>query len=227
MSQDAFEARKGIGLLGGTFDPIHQGHLALAASALEQLKLQQIDFLLAPRPWQKSVLTSVTDRARMIEQAIRGNPRLKLNLTEVFRPGLTYTIDTLKALREKLGGNPVPLVLLMGQDQCANLKTWKSWQALTDYANLAVFNRGKKRLSVPQEITSWAEGKTVPPDLITASPSGSVCFFQMAPHEANSSEIRKLLAEPASLQNAIKLESWLPHGVALYINQHGLYRPKH
>jgi len=49
----------------------------------------------------------------------------------------------------------------------------------------------------------------------------------MAPHEANSSEIRKLLAEPASLQNAIKLESWLPHGVALYINQHGLYRPKH
>ena len=50
MSQDAFEARKGIGLLGGTFDPIHQGHLALAASALEQLKLQQIDFLLAPRP---------------------------------------------------------------------------------------------------------------------------------------------------------------------------------
>lgn len=67
----------------------------------------------------------------MIEQAIRGNPRLKLNLTEVFRPGLTYTIDTLKALREKLGGNPVPLVLLMGQDQWANLKTWKSWQALT------------------------------------------------------------------------------------------------
>ena len=64
----------------------------------------------------------------MIEQAIRGNPRLKLNLTEVFRPGLTYTIDTLKALREKLGGNPVPLVLLMGQDQWANLKTWKSWQ---------------------------------------------------------------------------------------------------
>lgn len=143
MSQNAFEARKGIGLLGGTFDPIHQGHLALAASALDQLKLQQIDFLLAPRPWQKSVLTSVTDRARMIEQAIRGNPRLKLNLTEVFRPGLTYTIDTLKALREKLGGNPVPLVLLMGQDQWANLKTWKSWQELTDYANLAVFNRGK------------------------------------------------------------------------------------
>ena len=119
------------------------------------------------------------------------------------------------------------LVLLMGQDQWANLKTWKSWQELTDYANLAVFNRGKKRLSVPQEIASWAEEKNVPADLITASPSGSVCFFQMAPHEANSSEIRKLLAAPASLQNAIKLESWLPHGVALYINQHGLYRPKH
>ena len=196
MSQDAFEARKGIGLLGGTFDPIHQGHLALAASALEQLKLQQIDFLLAPRPWQKSVLTSVTDRARMIEQAIRGNPRLKLNLTEVFRPGLTYTIDTLKALREKLGGNPVPLVLLMGQDQWANLKTWKSWQALTRTSRFSTAERSvsqflrksppglrekqcrpissRLRPQAPSASFRWRRMKRIPPR--------SESFLQSPPH---------------------------------------------
>lgn len=221
----AFPARsnRGIGLLGGTFDPVHSGHLAIARQAIESLALERIEFLLAPRPWQKRVVTSDTARAAMIRAAIAGDERLRLNLTEVFRDGLTYTIDTLRALREETGP-AMPVVLLMGIDQWANLTTWKSWRELTDFASLAVFNRGGESPAVPAELEEWAAPKTVPAGLMNSRPCGLIGFFRMQPHLASSTEIRRLLAAGAPTREAAKkLEQWLPHGTASYIHQHGLY----
>ena len=219
--------RRGIGLLGGTFDPIHNGHLAIAEEALGSLGLLEVDFLPASRPWQKSVLTSVTDRVRMIQVAIAGRPRLRVNLEEVYRPGLTYTIDTLVSLRKKAGPY-MPLVLLMGFDQWTNLTTWRSWELLGDYADIAVFTRtGRGRAGAePAALRAWSDGRVVSPELCTSAPCGLVSFFPMAPHAASSTEIRAILSGASTASGTAKLEGWLPAGVLRYINQHGLYRPR-
>ena len=121
---------RGIGLLGGTFDPIHNGHLALAREALRTLRLQRIELLVA------SAL-----RVRMAEDALAHEAHMRVNLTEVLRDGATYTIDTLKVLRDELGPSE-PLVLIIGCDQWANFHTWKHWRDFTDYCSVAVCRRG-------------------------------------------------------------------------------------
>ena len=213
---------RGIGLLGGTFDPIHNGHLAIAHAARSALNLAWVDFLLAPNPWQKNVVTSTSVRAAMIQEAIKGEAGLRLNLAEVFRKGLTYTIDTLQVLRSKMDSS-TPIVLIMGMDQWVNLTTWRNWRSLTNYASLAVFNRGDEDIIAPDELSDWAEEKIVPASRINSSACGSISFFRMPRHDASSTAIRAMLAQPRRLDNAIKLEQWLPYGVASYIHSHGLY----
>ncbi len=213
---------RGIGLLGGTFDPIHNGHLAIAREARRALHLAWVDLLLAPRPWQKRVLTSVETRAAMICEALKGEEGLRLNLTEAFRDGPTYTIDTLRELRKE-NGPSTPIILLMGMDQWANLETWRDWESLTDYASLAVFNRGAESPFVPEALRTWARGRIVPAGLVNTKPCGAVGFFSMPPHAASSTALREMLSRARSVDSAVKLDQWLPHGVASYIHSHGLY----
>lgn len=214
--------RRGTGLLGGTFDPVHNGHLALAQQALESLRLGRVDFVLAARPWQKRVLTSISDRARMLALALAGREGMRVNLTEVFRDGPTYTVDTLRELRRRCGASE-PLVLLIGMDQWANLTTWKNWETLTDYADLAVFNRGEAQSSVPENQKRWSATRIVPREALNRSPCGFISFFDMPPHEASSTAIRRLLSQPRTAENTAKLEKWLPSEVARYIFQQRLY----
>ncbi len=115
-----------IGLLGGSFDPIHYGHLQLARDALKQLAAGEVRFIPAAQPWQKGPITAAEHRAQMVQLAIAGEPRFALDMHEIERGGMTYTIDTLHALRSQLPDRP--LVLIMGSDQFARLDTWRSWQ---------------------------------------------------------------------------------------------------
>ncbi len=215
---------RGTGLLGGTFDPVHNGHVAAAEAALDALKLSGVDFLPAGNPWQKRVLTSAEDRAAMVRAAIGHNPRLHLNFTEIFRPGLTYTAETLEELRASLPPS-WPLVLLIGQDQWMNFHTWKAWRRIAELAHIAVFTRDNFTGSPVAEVRDWAAPKTVPAAALTQTAAGSIAFFPVAPHAASSTEIRRLLSLPHSEKTAEKLEKWLPYGTAQYINRHGLYRP--
>ena len=132
--------RRGIGLLGGTFDPVHNGHLSLAREALSQLHLARIDFVPAANPWQKTRVSAAEKRLGLLQAALEGEPLLRINPIELLREGPTYTIDTLKALREEIGPS-VPLVLILGADQWNNLQTWKDWAAFPSYCHLAVANR--------------------------------------------------------------------------------------
>ena len=214
--------RVGIGLLGGTFDPVHNGHLAIAHAALNALNLRCIEFLPARAPWQKGFVTPAHHRLEMLKLALEGETDCRVNEIELLRSGPTYTIDTLQLLRERLGPG-YPLVLILGGDQWKNLHTWRSWRMLTDYANIAVCARGDGTLEASSEVEAWAEPKRRSSTVLTEQSCGGIAFFSMRPHKASATYIRNVLGRN-SLYDAMKqLDDWLPLAVSTYIVRHQLY----
>ena len=114
-----------IGILGGTFDPVHDGHLKIAESARACLRLDRVIFIPAGRPWLKSdrAVTDPAHRLAMVELAIADNPRFEVSDIEVKRSGPTYTVDTLAELRRRLGAG-VELYLVLGMDSVRELGRW-------------------------------------------------------------------------------------------------------
>jgi len=129
-----------IGLLGGSFDPIHVGHVQLARDALAHLPLDEVRFIPAAQPWQKERVTDAAHRAHMVELAIAHEPRCVLDMHEIERGGTTYTIDTLRELRAG-AWRDASLVLVMGSDQFERFDTWRDWQAVAELAHIAVARR--------------------------------------------------------------------------------------
>ena len=213
----------GIGLLGGTFDPVHVGHIALAEQALKVLNLVRVDFLPAGNPWQKHPLTPALDRVRMLELAVAGKPGLAVNLCEVNRPGPTYTADTLHQMRREVGPD-TPLVLILGADQWENLHTWKEWTSFLDYVDIAVSTRDGKVPKACPLVASWAAAHIKPSHVLCATPYGSVAFFSMPPTSASSSKIRTILKGEAVKETESVLDTWLCPDVKAYIRNHHLYR---
>lgn len=213
---------RGIGLLGGTFDPVHTGHLALAREAIRALNLLRVDFVPAPAPWQKDVLTPVNLRVAMLEAAIAGHAEFGLNLCDVLREGATYTIDTVRELRRTLG-EAMPLVLLIGQDQWANFHTWKDWERITDYASIAVCSRGGASALPAQAVTDWAQPRWIPPQEINRFSSGRLTRFSMPEHSASSTKIRTLFATAGRKEALKQLSSWLPAPTAALIARRNIY----
>ena len=130
MSSDR---RRRVGILGGTFDPPHVGHLALARSARDAMQLDEVRLMPTGHSWQKSAAgASALQRLEMVRIALRDvGPAegLRADDREVVRGGQTYTVDTLEALRKELGPD-VMLVLIVGSDQLRNLATWRNWHIL-------------------------------------------------------------------------------------------------
>jgi nicotinate-nucleotide adenylyltransferase len=141
-----------IGLFGGSFDPVHLAHLSLARCALEQLGLDQLLWLPAGRPWQKTGrgLASPEHRRAMVELMITGEPRFAVDDSELERDGASYTIDTVRA---RLAARPDEQVfLLIGQDQYARLHTWREWRELLCRVTLAVAARDGQAVEVSAEL---------------------------------------------------------------------------
>jgi nicotinate-nucleotide adenylyltransferase len=131
---------KRAALFGGSFDPVHRAHLALAHAALAALALDEVRWVPAGRPWQKErVVTPALHRLTMLELALAGEPRFVLDRIELEREGPSYTLDTVRALRAAEPGTA--WTLLIGQDQYAGLHTWSGWQDLLGLVDLAVANR--------------------------------------------------------------------------------------
>ena len=211
-----------VGLLGGSFDPIHHGHLQLARDALEQLALAEVRFIPAAQPWQKGPMTAAEHRARMVQLAIADKPRFALDMHEIERGGVTYTIDTLRALRERLPDRP--LVLIMGSDQFARLDSWRDWQQVADLAHIAVAARAGADIAPSASMSTMLSKRRQEPAFLTSALGGSIVEFAMTPVDASATEVRRLLREPQSAEKAQRLSAMVPAVVLDYIQSHQLYR---
>lgn len=216
--------RRGFALLGGTFDPVHRGHLALAEAALEALPILRVDFLPAGDPWQKKRVTSAFHRVTMLRRALQYDPRFRVDEREVLRLGKTYTIDTLEAIRRRTGDS-IPVVLLLGSDQWNNFSTWVRWREITDFAHIAVAAREGVETAPDEAVRRWAAERTVEPRRLSEKGAGYVTFFSMPPHRTSATAVRRTLATQPLVEALKRLERDLPPAVVQYVLENGLYRP--
>lgn len=216
--------KRGLGLLGGTFDPVHAGHLCLARAALSEIPLVRVELIPAGEPWQKSRISPGIHRLNMLRIAVEYEPLFRINTSELCRMGPSYTIETVKTLREEVGP-AMPLVLILGIDQWLNLSTWKNWAELTDYVHIAYCSReGTVEKPIPDEQAAWAADKITSPQLLTQTAAGHIARFEMAPHRASATEVRHTISKLSYAQALKTLDGWLHLGVAQYIRSHGLYQ---
>jgi nicotinate-nucleotide adenylyltransferase len=193
-----------IGVFGGSFDPVHNAHLALAQSALGALHLDEVRWVPAGNPWQKSrQMTPAGDRVAMVQAAMGAEPRFVLDRSEVDRHGPSFTLDTVRELQAVRPG--AQWVLLIGQDQYTGLHTWKDWQALLGLVELAVANR-------PGTDT---QARRAPHPDVQGFPHRMVPLPML---DISSTDIRTRVAAGQDISHLV------PPGVARYIETHGLYR---
>jgi nicotinate-nucleotide adenylyltransferase len=213
-----------IGLLGGSFDPVHAGHLQLARDALRALPLSEVRFLPAAQPWQKPALTDAVHRMRMLQLAIAGEPHFALDVREIGRGGPTYTIDTLRDLRAALDAT-TSLVWITGSDQFEQLETWRDWEAIPQLTHIALAQRAGRPMRLSTRLATLLAARRQPPEAITKQPAGAIVEFAMTPIDVSATEVRRLLAfREAPDPVAGRLQSALPGPVLDYIRAHHLYR---
>ncbi|HJW10401.1 MAG TPA: nicotinate-nucleotide adenylyltransferase [Albitalea sp.] len=189
-----------IGLFGGSFDPVHNAHVALARTALEHLQLDEVRWIPAGQPWQKArSLTPAEHRAAMVALAIEGEPRFRLERCELDRQGASYTLDTVRELQAAQPG--AQWFLVIGQDQYAGLHTWHDWQVLLGLVTLAVAQRPGAPAPGNPEVTRVAHTQVALPMM-----------------DISSTDIRQRIAEGRDFTDMV------PAAVARYIDQHHLYR---
>ncbi len=219
-------SRARIGILGGSFDPVHVGHLALGRAACEALRLDRLLVIPTGNSWQKSgegpARTPAADRLAMVRLAVESQParddgcHWEVDEIEVKREGPSYTIDTLIALRRRFGAEPA-LVLLLGSDQVHNLPTWHRWTELLDLAHIATTQRERIPLQgLPPAVESLLaeRGRDALPD----APAGNIVLFRMPPVAVSATVLRDQLARGEMPREL------LPPGVPEYIASRGLYR---
>jgi len=204
-----------IGIFGGTFDPIHYGHLRSALEVKDIFGLKEVRLIpSAQPPHREQPAATALMRLQMLELAIKNQPGLIIDTRELNRSGVSYMVDTLKSLRQEFKDEP--LLLFIGSDAFNNLKTWYKWQHLFDYAHIVVMTRPgfnvlnldeffKARLA--NEITELAHNL-----------EGKLYFQQVTQLDISATAIRDMIMEqrnPGFL---------LPDIVIAYIRQHKLYQ---
>ena len=203
-----------IGILGGTFDPIHYGHLRPAIEANETLTLAELRLVPAAQsPHRSSPHASPAQRLAMVELAIHGLPGLRVDARELQRPGPSYTFHTLESLRKEFP--TTPLCLLIGADQFANLEAWHRWRELPDLAHIVVLSRpGVAPVTWP----AWASGRECKDyRVLHTAPAGRLAFLPVSPQDISATRIRAVLAQGESV------EGLLPEAVLEYIEANHLY----
>jgi len=209
-----------IGILGGTFDPIHYGHLRMAEDLADLLKLDAVRFIPSANPPHKqSPTTSAEDRCEMVKLAIATNPRFIFDDRELKREGASYTIDTLLSLREELG-KETALCLIMGSDAFAEFDSWHRWQEILGLCHLALVERPNVELAEALRPTLQdllRQHYTDEPDRLSASPAGHISIQRITALDISATAIRKYLATQRSPRYL------LPNAVFDYIDRHHLY----
>ena len=209
-----------IGLLGGTFNPIHFGHLRMVQELADTLNLAEIRFIPSANPPHKvAPAVSAQQRAEMVQLAIAGNPLFKLDTRELNRDGVSYTIDTLISLQEELGGG-VALCLIMGSDAFTKLNTWHRWQALLDYCHIILVQRptNTAQPKLTDELSDLLHNHyTENISDLSAESAGYIHMQAITPLDISSTNIRE------QLKAGLSPRYLMPDNVLEYINNDGLY----
>ena len=196
-----------IGILGGTFDPIHNGHLAIAEVVLRRLNLDRVMLIPAGKPWLKveQLVTSPSHRLAMTHLAIEGRPGLEVSSIEVDRPGATYTVDTLAKLRHEFGED-VDLYLILGMDSIRELRRWRQPETLFEMCTVVAVSR---------------------PDSVDVSSSEIERDFPAAAGRTTSIRGPMLAISATDIRRAIAdgrpISDLVPSSVERYIQDHKLY----
>jgi nicotinate-nucleotide adenylyltransferase len=193
-----------LGVMGGTFDPIHNGHLAAAREVARRLGLDEVVFIPAGHPWQKQDrdITDVEHRFRMVVIATQDEPGMSVSRIDIEREGPTYSVDTLRDLR---AAHPhAELFFITGADALAGLPTWRDPQEVVSLAHLVGVTRPGYDLEAAR--------------LQAGLPEGVVTLLEIPGVEVSASECRERASSGESLDGLV------PEAVANHIRDHGLYR---
>jgi nicotinate-nucleotide adenylyltransferase len=206
--------------MGGTFDPVHFGHLRLAQEAVEILGLERVRWVPAGRPWHRAhPKAPPKHRLEMVRLAIRRNPLFELDDAEIRQTAPGYTVETLERLRAKVGPAR-PLVLLLGTDAFRGLTTWERWRDLFELAHVFVAQRPGHSLTpggVRAALASEWRRRAGTPDALRQRPAGSIVSYGTTALDISASAIRAHFAQSRSPRYL------LPSVVLDYIRSRGLY----
>lgn len=198
-----------VGVLGGTFDPPHLGHLILAQEAHQALGLTQVRFVPAGEPWRKAgrELSPREHRLAMVRLAVADNPAFAVSTAEVDRPGPSYTAETLAELRAQLGAES-ELFFIMGGDSLADFPHWHEPLRILELARLAVAERS------PVGDEGFEEGI---PEGLAEDLRGRVVWLTMPLIAISASAVRQ------RVRRGLSIRYWVPEAVEQYVRRHGLY----
>ena len=206
-------------IFGGTFDPVHFGHIGSARSLLDffdEARLVMIPCKVPPHRPQPAV--NGLHRANMLNLAVSDDQMIWVDDCELHREGKSFTFDTLRLYRARFPD--APLFFVLGYDSWVTLTTWYRWQELTDLAHLIVLSRPGGRVVESDELRLWSLGKVINPDAISLK-SGNVIRLTLEQFDISATRVREALVARQDIAE------WLPAAVINYISENQLYRDRH
>jgi nicotinate-nucleotide adenylyltransferase len=209
-----------VALLGGTFDPVHYGHLHLAEDVRRALGLSEVRLVPAGDPPHRGgPSASAADRVAMLRLAVREFPGLVIDDREIERKGKSYTVLTLRELRAQ---DPArPLIVVVGADAVLGFPTWHRWRELFDFAHVVVVARPGVKLAdalEPALAAEWDARRTDDRGILFSRPAGAIYEQAIAPYPISATAVREALAAGKPVSRL------LPPAVIAYIDQHRLYQ---
>jgi len=207
-----------LGIVGGTFDPVHFGHLRLAEEALDLLDLESVLWLPSGNPPQRQAVAAAAQRLAMLRLAVTGQPRFEIDEAEISATSPSYTVPALERLRRRVGARR-PLVLVLGADAFAGLASWHRWRDLFGLAHIAVATRPGAAVAEadPALAEELGRRRAESPAALRQHPAGAIVGFAMTPLAISATALRDRLGAGGSARYL------LPDTVLDYIQRHRLY----
>lgn len=221
---------RGVGILGGTFDPVHYGHLRAAAELRAALDLSEVKLIPAGDPPHRSAPKATAEhRLAMLDLAVQAFPGLTVDPREINRPGKSYSVLTLAELRAQAPSTP--LLLILGEDAFRWLPTWYQWLRLFDLAHIVVVARPGRETSpdlpagLPPELAAEWDGRfALERERLESAPAGAIFRQAITPQPISSTAIREALARGREGIGTVR--GLLPPAVLAYIDHRRLYSPR-
>lgn len=206
-----------LGIYGGTFDPIHLGHINAAREVAEALEMSQVRLLVsATPPHRQQPVLSAEQRFKLVCLAAEGQSLLIADDSEIVRPGFSYMVDSLKGYREKRPDQP--LALILGIDAFNGLKSWHNWQGIIKLAHIVVTDRADSDVGVLNELQEFVETHQVTAKVQLQQKTHGLLYFQtVTPLAISSTAIKQALSEQ------LQVDEMLPASVAQSIKTQGFY----